>query len=119
LRVVKTYILADKLCMEALSNSLVDLYRAMCVGTHLSDRELVMVARLAAPHSQLRAFVFQQLAYNIRNSGWEMYEREMPMFRKECLGNGELLEELLRMVVLTANEEEEERAKATANVSCL
>jgi hypothetical protein len=58
LRVVKTYILADKLCMEALSNSLVDLYRAMCVGTHLSDRELVMVARLASPHTQLRAFVF-------------------------------------------------------------
>jgi hypothetical protein len=80
----------------------------------------VMVARLAPPHSQLRAFVFQQLAYNIRNSGWEMYERGMPMFRKECLGNGELLQEFLRMLVLTANEEEEEeRARATANVGCL
>ena len=77
-----------------------------------------MVALLAPPHSQLRAFVFQQLAYNIRNSGWEMYEREMPMFRKECLGNVEQLEELLRMVVLTAIEEEE-RARAIAKVGCL
>jgi hypothetical protein len=50
----------------------------------------------------------------------------MLMFRKECLGNGELLEELLRMVILKANddddeeeEEEEERARATAHVGCL
>ena len=40
------------------------------------------------------------------------------MFRKESLGNRELFEELLKMVVLTANEEKE-RARVTTNVGCL
>jgi hypothetical protein len=74
---LKTYILADKLCMERLTNALMDTFRLTRKNWIAALDFLPILSRHDAGCESIRSYLLKQLAFNILNSGWNGFMQSL------------------------------------------
>jgi hypothetical protein len=78
---LKTYILADKLCMESLSNHLIDLHKSFAHYYEICGGELAFLTTHGPPGNKMREFPLQQAAWEVGVVGRDAYrKRSMELF---------------------------------------
>jgi hypothetical protein len=70
---IDTYLLADKLCMEAFKNKILDLVRRMHVKQQMTVAAVKLLVESGPQRCQLIEYCVQQLAYDLVYDGYHSY----------------------------------------------
>lgn len=81
----KVYVLADKLCMEAMVNHLSDWYKGYCAKFLVDGFLLASLTEQGPPNGKLLDFALEQLTWDIRAAGWEAYKANNPSLLEQLM----------------------------------
>ena len=82
----RTHILADRFCMEALPNQLIDLSRDYARNFYIGSDSLALLVNKSPPRASMTEFTLVQIAYELKVTGFGKYAEVNDTLYRNFLG---------------------------------
>jgi hypothetical protein len=80
---IRTYVLADMLCLESLANRIVDDFQDLCHMAVVPPCTLAEVTKYGRAAGKLKDMLLRQVVYDVSKFGWDEYTKAHPDFCRE------------------------------------